>query len=150
MQPWTGRTIFIDDNVHTGRWGTDHRRQRIEAANVKSEKVSENMFDLLDEGAHSIKSRWAELSMSDSHFEIEDEDCRKRPGAAVLQKSQGLRVPAALPLLWASMMPKWKRAEVGCNAVIGSRNPLCLVDVSLPDNKVQMSNGQRGPCIYLG
>ena len=33
----------------------------IEAANLKSEKV----FDLFDEAAHSTKSRWAALSVSD-------------------------------------------------------------------------------------
>ena len=87
------------------------------------------------------------------------EDCRERSGAAELQKSLeaaelqkslGLIVSAVLPLLCASMMPKWKRAGVGCNAVIGPRNRLCLVGVSLPDNKVETSDGQRGPCIYLG
>ena len=61
MQPWTGRTIFIVDKVHTDRWGTDQRRQRIEAANLKSE----NVLDVFDEEAHSTKSRWAELSVSD-------------------------------------------------------------------------------------
>ena len=92
-------------------------------------------------------------------LKINEEDCRERSGAAKLQKSLeaaklrkslGLIVPAVLPSLCASMMPKWKRAEVGCNAVIGPRNRLCLVGVSLPDNKVETSDGQRGPCIYLG
>ena len=57
---------------------------------------------------------------------------------------------AVLPLLWASVMSTQKRAEVGCNAVIGPRNRLRLVGVSMPDNKVETSDGQRGPCIYLG
>ena len=64
MQPWTGGTIFMVDKVHTGRWGTDQRQQRIEAANLKSEKV----FDLLNEEAHSTKFRWAELSTSDPYL----------------------------------------------------------------------------------
>ena len=33
--PWTGRTIFLVDKTHTDRWGTDQRRQRIEAANFQ-------------------------------------------------------------------------------------------------------------------
>ena len=60
IQPWTGRTIFIVDKIHTDRWGTDQRRQRIEAANLKSEKLSCDVIDLFDEEAHS---RWTELSM---------------------------------------------------------------------------------------
>ena len=61
MQPWTGRTVFIVDKVHTDPRGTNQRRQRIEAANLKSEKVC----DLFDGEAHSARSRLAELSVSD-------------------------------------------------------------------------------------
>ena len=58
--PWTGRTIFLVDKTHTDRWGTDQRRQRIEAANFRYSQ-SEKGFDLFNEGAHSIKSRWNKL-----------------------------------------------------------------------------------------
>ena len=34
MTPWTGRTIFLVDKIHSDRWGTDQRRQRIEVANL--------------------------------------------------------------------------------------------------------------------
>ena len=56
MTPWTGRTIFLVDKVHTGRWGTDQRRQRIEATNIRE---SHEMFE---EEAYSTKSRWTKLS----------------------------------------------------------------------------------------
>ena len=48
MTPWTGRTIFLVDKAHTDRWGTDQRRQRIEAANL-NESQSEKGFYLLEE-----------------------------------------------------------------------------------------------------
>ena len=83
MQPWTRRTIFIVDKVHTDRWGADQQRQRIEAANLKSEKV----FDLLDEEIHSTKSRWTKLSIHNHGLEDELEDFRKRPGK--LQQRSG-------------------------------------------------------------
>ena len=86
MQPWTGRTIFIVDQFHTDRWGTDQRRQRIEAANLKSEKV----FDLLDEEVHSTKPRWAELSMNDHELEEHYEYCQKRPGAEKTPEKPGV------------------------------------------------------------
>ena len=86
MQPWTGRTIFMVDQVHTDRWGTHQRQQRIEAANVKSEKVC----DLFDEEAHSAKSQWVELSVSDWYLEVQDEDRQKRPGAAKTPEKLGV------------------------------------------------------------
>ena len=62
--PWTGRTRFLVDKTHTDRWGTDQRRQRVEAANfqdAQSEKES-SRHDLFDEEVHSSKSRWLKLS----------------------------------------------------------------------------------------
>ena len=59
--PWTGRTIFLVDKIHTDRWGNDQRRQIIEAANLKDSQ-SETGFGLLEEEAHSTKSRWTKLS----------------------------------------------------------------------------------------
>ena len=38
MKPWTGKTIFMVDKVHTDRWDTDDRRLRIEAATSKSQE----------------------------------------------------------------------------------------------------------------
>ena len=60
MIPWTGRTIFLVDKAHIDRWGTDQRRQRIEAANL-GESQSEKAFDLFEEGVHSTTSRWTKL-----------------------------------------------------------------------------------------
>ena len=34
MIPWTGRILFLVDKIHTNRWGTDQRRQRVEASNL--------------------------------------------------------------------------------------------------------------------
>ena len=53
--PWTDRTIFLVDKTHTDRWGTDQRRQRVEAANfqdAQSEKGSSKL-DLFEEGART-------------------------------------------------------------------------------------------------
>ena len=86
MQPWTGRTILIVDKVHSDLWGNDQRRQRIEAANLKSEKVC----DLLDEEAYSAKSWWAELSVSDQRLKGQDEDRQKRPGAGKTLEKPGV------------------------------------------------------------
>ena len=61
MTPWTGRTICLVDNVHSDRWETDQRRQRIEVANL-NESQSEKDIDLFKEGAHSTKPRWSALS----------------------------------------------------------------------------------------
>ena len=52
----TGRTTFLIDKAHTDRWGTDQRRQRIEAANLRES------HDMFDEDIYSTKSRWIELS----------------------------------------------------------------------------------------
>ena len=38
MRPWTDRTIFMVDNVHIDRWGTDQQRQRIEVGNLKGSR----------------------------------------------------------------------------------------------------------------
>ena len=64
----TRRTIRLVDKVHTDRWGTDQRRQRIEVANL-NESQSEKVFDLFEEGVNSTKSRWTTLS----DFEIPNE-----------------------------------------------------------------------------
>ena len=56
MTPWTGRTTFLVDKNCTDRWGTDQRRQRVEAANLIYSQ------DLFDEEVHSTKLRWLKLS----------------------------------------------------------------------------------------
>ena len=62
MTPWTGRTIFLVDENYTDRWGTDQRRQSIEASNlIYSQSEKEKEFDLFEEEAHSTKSRWTAL-----------------------------------------------------------------------------------------
>ena len=62
MIPWTGRTIFLYDKIHTTRWGTDQRRQRVEASNlIYSQSEKEKEFDLFEEEAHSTKFRWTAL-----------------------------------------------------------------------------------------
>ena len=60
MTPWTGRTIFLVDKAHTDRWGTDQRRQQVEAANLRESQIC------FDEEAHSTKSRWGKLSDFDN------------------------------------------------------------------------------------
>ena len=75
MQPWTGRTIFVVDKDHIDRCGTDQRRQRIEAANLNSEK---GQLDML---------RWSELNMK---CEEQDEDRQKRPGAEKAPENPGV------------------------------------------------------------
>ena len=59
--PWTGRTIFLVDKTHTDRWGTDQRRQRIEAANLQDSQ-SETAFGVFEEDVHSTKFLWIALS----------------------------------------------------------------------------------------
>ena len=61
MIPWTGRIIFLVDKIYTDRWGTDQRRQQVEASNLTNSH-SEKEFDLFNEEAHSTKSRWTALS----------------------------------------------------------------------------------------
>ena len=48
MIPWTGRALFVVDKIHTDRWGTDQRRQRVEASNLTNLQ-SEKEFDLFNE-----------------------------------------------------------------------------------------------------
>ena len=63
MIPWTGRTIFLVDKIYADRWGTDQRRQRVEASNfIYSQSEKEKEFDLFNEEVHSTKSRWTVLS----------------------------------------------------------------------------------------
>jgi len=53
------------DKTHTDRWGTDQRRQRVEAANFQDARVSEkesSRLDLFDEEVYSSKPRWLKLS----------------------------------------------------------------------------------------
>ena len=50
--PWTGKTIFLVDKVHDGRWGTDQRRQRNEVSNAQMSRAS----------APGPRPRWADLS----------------------------------------------------------------------------------------
>ena len=60
--PWIGRTIFLVDKIHTDRWGTDQRRQRVEASNlIYSQSEKEKEFDLFEEEAHLTKSRWTQV-----------------------------------------------------------------------------------------
>ena len=49
ITPWTGRTIFHVDKIHTGRWGTDKRRQRIKAINLRES------HEMPDEEAYQIE-----------------------------------------------------------------------------------------------
>ena len=56
ITPWTGRTIFSVDKAHVDRWGTDQRRQRIEAASLRKPQT------MFDEEADSTKSLWTTLS----------------------------------------------------------------------------------------
>ena len=68
--PWTCRTIFLVDKTHTDRWGADQRRQRVEAANFQysqSEKGSSKL-DSFEEGAHTTKPRWTELSGTETSY----------------------------------------------------------------------------------
>ena len=58
--PWTGRTTFLVDKNYTDCWGTDQRRQRIEASNLIYSQ-SEKEFDLFEEEAHLTKSRWTQV-----------------------------------------------------------------------------------------
>ena len=60
MTPWTGRTTFLVDKIYTDRWGTDQRRQRVEASNLIYSQ-SEKEFDLFEEEAHLTKSRWTQV-----------------------------------------------------------------------------------------
>ena len=56
-----GRTLFLVDKIHTDRWDTNQRRQRVEAANLINSQ-SEKEFDLYEEEVHSTKSRWTWFS----------------------------------------------------------------------------------------
>jgi hypothetical protein len=62
--PWTGRTIFLVDKTHADCWGTDQRRQRVEAANFQDAQSENGLSrrNLFDEEAHSTKPRWLKLS----------------------------------------------------------------------------------------
>ena len=60
MIPWTGRILFLVDKNYTDRWGTDQRRQGVEASNLIYSQ-SEKEFDLFEEEGHLTKSRWTRL-----------------------------------------------------------------------------------------
>ena len=62
--PLTCRTIFLVDQTYTDRWGTDQRRQRVEAANFQDAQSEKGLSrrDLFNEEAHSTKPRWLKLS----------------------------------------------------------------------------------------
>ena len=60
-----------------------------------------------------------------------------------------LVVSAVLSLQWVPAMPQQGRAKVVCNAGIKSCNPLCTLDVSLPENQVETFDGQRDFCILV-
>ena len=60
-----------------------------------------------------------------------------------------LRVSAVLSLQWVPAMPQQGRAKIVCNAGIKSCNPLCTLDVSLPENQVGTFDGQHDFCILV-
>ena len=49
MSDWTGRTVFLVDKKHDGKWGTDQRRQRSEVDNAATPRM-----------------RWADIDYSDA------------------------------------------------------------------------------------
>ena len=83
--------IFFVDKTHTDRWGSDERRQIIEAANLK-ESQSEKDVDLFEEEVLSTTSRWTRLS-----------DCEllQRSGKETSGKAWSVNVPTVPFLLWA-------------------------------------------------
>ena len=60
-----------------------------------------------------------------------------------------LIVSVVLSLQSVPAMPQQGRAKIVCNAGIKSCNPLCTLDVSLPENQVETFDGQQDFCILV-